>query len=339
MVDPESKPLVTFIVLCYNQVEHLRQAIQAAFGQTYSPLEILVSDDGSTDGSSNLIADMVSAYRGPHHVRCNLNKTNLGISRHISRVFELSNGQLNVIAAADDISLPQRTERTVQCWLSSERRASAIFCNALELQDGDRAGPRHRVALGKEPVTTKAIVRYARGGPVLLGACAAYTPDVMTAFGDMLPDLLVEDIPLAVRASMLSGVLCIDEDLVLYRTGTSVWVPRKLQHESFEKHLRRLSRRAIANHSVARQILLDVTGSGEAGLIDAAERRLLAHEYLVMTKRSRRFLASRFFHALRTSTRWQQPLALAFLFAFPMLHRSLFQVHQWLGRLRRHGHE
>ena len=46
-----SYPLVSFCVKSYNQKELLKEALQGAFAQTYRPLEIVISDDGSTDGS------------------------------------------------------------------------------------------------------------------------------------------------------------------------------------------------------------------------------------------------------------------------------------------------
>lgn len=333
MADSNNGPLVTFLLLCYNQGAYVRQAIQAAFDQTYSPLEILISDDGSTDRGPSIILEMVSTYRGPHDVRCNLNGKNLGISRHLGRAFDLARGELVVVAAADDVSVPERTSRTVQHWMAEDRRASAVFCNALTLHRDGRPGTRHKGALGPGRITTNAIVSYCGGGPVLLGACSAYTPEVLTAFGKLLPNLLVEDIPLAVRASLGSGILYVDEELVRYRKDASVWVPRKIEGEPFERHVERLCRRSTANHLVAKQILRDVRGIADPETVRAAERRLLAFEFLVLTRRMRRFLALRFLQVLVRAARWREPLGVALLFAFPTLHRSIFRTHRWARRL------
>ena len=47
MADGTGRPLVTFYVIAYNQSRFVREAVESALAQTYSPLEILLSDDCS----------------------------------------------------------------------------------------------------------------------------------------------------------------------------------------------------------------------------------------------------------------------------------------------------
>ena len=42
----ENKPLISFILITYNQEDFVRDALDGAFNQTYSPLEIIITDDG-----------------------------------------------------------------------------------------------------------------------------------------------------------------------------------------------------------------------------------------------------------------------------------------------------
>ena len=58
------KPLVSFCLKSYNQKEFLKEALEGAFAQTYRPLEIVISDDASTDGSVELILDRVRQWSG-----------------------------------------------------------------------------------------------------------------------------------------------------------------------------------------------------------------------------------------------------------------------------------
>ena len=57
------KPLVSFCMTNYNQIEYFRDALLGAFAQTYSPLEIVISDDHSTDGSDVMIRQMIERYK------------------------------------------------------------------------------------------------------------------------------------------------------------------------------------------------------------------------------------------------------------------------------------
>jgi len=50
----ETSPLVSIIIPVYNGEKYLSEAIESILAQAYSPLEIIVVDDGSTDGSSEI---------------------------------------------------------------------------------------------------------------------------------------------------------------------------------------------------------------------------------------------------------------------------------------------
>jgi GT2 family glycosyltransferase len=47
--------LVSFVVLAYNQQKFVAEAVRGALAQTYHPLEIVISDDCSTDGTFDVI--------------------------------------------------------------------------------------------------------------------------------------------------------------------------------------------------------------------------------------------------------------------------------------------
>jgi glycosyltransferase involved in cell wall biosynthesis len=46
-----SAPLVSVVIPCYNAERYVGEAIRSALGQTYPNVEVIVIDDGSTDGS------------------------------------------------------------------------------------------------------------------------------------------------------------------------------------------------------------------------------------------------------------------------------------------------
>lgn len=118
-------PHVTLAILTYNQAEYVKLSIEAAFRQDYQNLTILISDDASTDQSYKIICDCVSKYDGPHRVRINRNEKNLGTLAHFFRVVDLSEGELLLLGAGDDLSKPHRTSLTVQEW--QHKNCSALF--------------------------------------------------------------------------------------------------------------------------------------------------------------------------------------------------------------------
>lgn len=57
------KPLISCVVPSYNSEKYLRDALSSILGQTYRPLEIIIADDGSTDGTADVAAIYGNAIR------------------------------------------------------------------------------------------------------------------------------------------------------------------------------------------------------------------------------------------------------------------------------------
>ena len=128
MTDPNNdRPLITFALFAYNQEKYIRDAVEGAFAQTYEPLEIILSDDCSVDKTFEIMREMAEAYDGPNDVRVRRNEVNIGTVDHVITVAREAIGELLVVAAGDDISLPMRTREVCAAW--NESRASVILSN------------------------------------------------------------------------------------------------------------------------------------------------------------------------------------------------------------------
>lgn len=110
----ESRPLVTFALFAYNQEAYIREAVEGAFSQTYSPLEVILSDDCSSDRTFEIMQQMAQEYRGPHRVVVRRNRKNLRPYSHVLAAAQISKGNILVVAAGDDISKANRTEEIYQ---------------------------------------------------------------------------------------------------------------------------------------------------------------------------------------------------------------------------------
>jgi len=107
------RPLVTFALFAYNQEKYIREAVEGAFAQTYQPLEIILSDDCSSDRTFEIMQEMAAKYKGPHQVRATRNIKNLGVTQHFLTRCKEAKGGIIVVAAGDDISLPTRVAEHV----------------------------------------------------------------------------------------------------------------------------------------------------------------------------------------------------------------------------------
>ena len=130
------RPLVTFALFAFNQEKFIREAVNAALNQEYESLEIILSDDCSTDSTFEIIKSIASEYAGPHKLIINKNSINLGLAKHFSEIVRMAQGEIIVVAAGDDISLPQRVLKTVEI-LSADSEASFVsFTDILIDENG-----------------------------------------------------------------------------------------------------------------------------------------------------------------------------------------------------------
>ena len=115
-VIPGEYPLVTFAILTFNQEKYIRQAVESALSQDYANLEIIVSDDCSSDKTIDIAARVVEFYKGPHRVVIRRTQRNAGTLLHLADVASISNGRLIVLAAGDDVSKEYRVSTLVRSW-------------------------------------------------------------------------------------------------------------------------------------------------------------------------------------------------------------------------------
>lgn len=101
-------PLVTVLLSVYNGQKYLSTAIDSILHQTYTNLEFLIINDGSTDKTDATIR----AYQDPR-IRYIQNRKNKGLDACLNHGFKLARGKYIARMDADDISLPTRIEKQV----------------------------------------------------------------------------------------------------------------------------------------------------------------------------------------------------------------------------------
>lgn len=211
------RPLVTFLLLSYRHERFLREAAEGALAQGYSPLEVILSDDGSPDGSFGILEEVAAAYRGPHRVVLNRNPSNLGIGGHIDRAMERANGELVVMAAGDDVSEPARTERLCREWARTGKGACSLYSDAVLVDEEGRG--TGRLFGGRAHSHARTVEEaIARGGIGVAGCTHAFTKECFDAFGPVETRAFAEDMTIPFRSLLLGDIRYLDEPLVRYRT-------------------------------------------------------------------------------------------------------------------------
>lgn len=212
-----TRPLVTFVLLSYNQEAFIAQALAGAFAQTYSPLQIILSDDCSSDSTFDIMKEAARQYSGPHQIILNRNECNLGIGGHINKVVDLAEGEWIVGAAADDISLPERTSEIVAAASKSGGKARSIWSRARHMgPDGELLELFEHS--NDEPYSTKEMINNKR---VVMGCSHAWHKDVFKVFGPLYHKVMFEDNAISFRSYLLGEIIYIDKTLVFYRQHAS----------------------------------------------------------------------------------------------------------------------
>jgi glycosyltransferase involved in cell wall biosynthesis len=212
--DRKEETLISFLLFTYNQEAFVREAVLAALAQDYSPMEIIISDDGSRDDTFAIIEEVTASYQGPHRLLVRRNPVNLGFIAHFNEVVRISQGEWIIMAAGDDISLRERTSR-VAALAEANPSSRSIFLGISPI--GDVEGLR------EIPFCPDGIYRFPAHlqshGAIAVGASQAWHRSILEIFGELPADLLREDALLPFRAGLVGDVVVDNTIAVLYRIG------------------------------------------------------------------------------------------------------------------------
>ncbi len=227
-------PLVSFCLITYNQERFILDALQGAFNQTYANLEILISDDCSRDNTFQLINEAVAQYNGPHKIVVNQNSHNLGIAAHINKVlYEIAKGEIIMLAAGDDVSLPTRTQVSVD-FLMQHPEVSSVSVSSEECDENLQPKEntfRKLMTPGRDSIVTLEDYVYFRNFILFPGDSRVLRREVISAFPP-LKYVSAEDIYLFIRSLLVGSAGYIRQPLVKYRIyGGNVTCQRQTNQE------------------------------------------------------------------------------------------------------------
>jgi glycosyltransferase involved in cell wall biosynthesis len=199
----------------------VRKAVKSVLAQTYTPLEIIISDDCSPDRTFEIIEEEIRAYRGPHRVILKRHSHNTGMASNLNRAWELSSGEFIVIQSGDDISMPKRVEILVDAWRTPSE-VDLVVSDVIVIDPDDREMRRGWPDPVARPITLSETLRV--GWCYVLGCAVGHSRDLVERFGSIDPAVIQEDWVLPFRALISHGIRVIDEPLVMYRQhGGNAW--------------------------------------------------------------------------------------------------------------------
>ena len=290
-----SLPQVSMLLIAYQQQHTIARAIRGALAQTYSPLEIVISDDASSDGTFAAMQATVASYNGPHRIVLNRNPHNLGIGAHLSHLVGLSTGELLFVAAGDDVSLPHRCKTVVHAWLAHARRPDLI---ASALVDMDDAGGLHAPIVPSELQRYRSVKDWLDEPPFVVGAAQAWTRRLFDRFGPLPAGVVAEDLIMVFRAIGSGGAITLPEALVGYGRGGISRRLRNLNAQDVTARVLKNNRHALVEHE---QLLQDARTMGQLDAVQTAFDAKLKRERFIREVFAAQGIGRKFGIALRAS--------------------------------------
>ena len=108
------------MIVTYNQEHFINETLKSAVDQDYENLEVVVADDGSSDGTAKIIKDY--AKRFPLRVKAITGGPNLGITGNCNRALRQCIGEFIALQGGDDVLLPGKITKQVEWFSQSEKR-------------------------------------------------------------------------------------------------------------------------------------------------------------------------------------------------------------------------
>lgn len=207
-------PLVSLVILTYNQENFISEAINGALSQTYENLEIIVSDDCSTDDTYEIAKRTIENYAGDKKIFLYKNEKNMGLVPHVNKIFsQYVNGEYIALAGGDDISLPERIEKTVVLLKENSVYAVSGQCYVIN-KKGNVIGNSEQKGILYWEINDEYIKNLSF---MTSGAGLAIKKSVFDKFGDLELKTPTEDSTLRFRALLLGKLAVSDHYFIKYR--------------------------------------------------------------------------------------------------------------------------
>ncbi|RLB05643.1 MAG: glycosyltransferase family 2 protein, partial [Deltaproteobacteria bacterium] len=131
-------PRVSVIIPTYNRRTLLLEAVESVLAQTYSDFELIVVDDGSTDGTEEAIkrygSRLIYTYQ-PHQ----------GVSAARNKGIEIARGELVAFLDSDDLWLPKKLQIQVT-FMDQHPEVQLCYTDEIWIRRGVRVNPKKKHA-------------------------------------------------------------------------------------------------------------------------------------------------------------------------------------------------
>lgn len=238
-------PFVSFVVLTYNHAKFAIDMLEGVYLQTYPNIEIIISDDASSDGTYKIIQQYVEEHSTNKRIYLNCNEKNMGFIPHFNYVHNnFVHGEIVFLAAGDDVSMPQRVQDTVNCFMENPEIVAVTGQADIIDGDGNVTARFENIKAGIFALDDK----YIRNTSFMCGGTglAFRRHEVWERFGQLDSGCQTEDSTLRFRALLCGNIAVLDDVVLKYRIhGNNMSLGQNMYKLSSKEIARQYSRDLI----------------------------------------------------------------------------------------------
>lgn len=213
----KNNPLVTIAIPSYNHSSFVETAIRSVWKQTYRPIELIVVDDGSTDGSYKKIAEMQE--RSPISMSV-FQQENKGLTATLNCILSHANGTYFGIVASDDMLITQHTQALVTALETTEIDNVAFAYADVEIMNSDGTQTGRRQLESRNPKSGDVFFDLVSRKYFPQGCANLYKTNALRIVGGFDERFIGEGWSLYLRLAAKFNAIYVDKPLSFYRVGS-----------------------------------------------------------------------------------------------------------------------
>ncbi|NNE69516.1 MAG: glycosyltransferase family 2 protein [Rhodothermales bacterium] len=216
----------------YNAAATIREAVASILWQSLSDWELIIAEDGSTDGTLGVIAGL-----SDNRIRVLSDGTNRGKPVRMNQIIDQAQAPYLAIMDADDFSYPTRLERQVS-HLEANPHVDLLASGMATFDEGGHAGRWRRLRTEHADIVRHPWLGFHFNSPTWVGKTAWFQHH---RYSEGLR--VAEDEDLLLRASATSVLEALPELLMAYRIDQWTWSKARSMRRDHAKALARAAMR------------------------------------------------------------------------------------------------
>ncbi len=228
-----NSPLVSIIIPAYNHERYVQNAIRSVIDQTYEDIELIVINDGSSDGTHQQILQIENECRQRFSSFIYISKPNEGLIKTLNLAAQYLNGKYVCFLASDDAYLPSKIENNVAALESASLLEAAVYSDGFIIDSNgnkiDRFSNKYIVPIGTNTHRELYI------GNWIAALSVMYRFDAFMSCMPYDESIKVEDYDFLLKFSAKYKFIYLYEPLFLYRQHSlNFSSDEKLMSEQFD---------------------------------------------------------------------------------------------------------